>query len=515
MDFISFPSSIKNFFIDRLNVIKYQSDGKILYVNDYFKKEILRKFDILNFYNFYSFFSLVKEINTDQNTDNQSGIDIVSECLMQFRYKENILYFDSLIYYNKIENYYLFLGSDITEFIKGSPENEAFYKFITETLQIDLSYSTLEKKFEIIMKRFEELFSISVYGIYVLNVDDLTLNLLVRKNLPEELEKNYSIIVLSEKIEVEDVIELEDSILIKRRLPELYDFLNSLDVEFIPLVYQNEFLGIFIFKSNKGKQKNFAYFINSFILTITNIIYKKILFDNINYEFKKINETNDKLINVLEENLILQNIIYRYTPKKTFSKVKDSIRQSFLIPNERNYYFFLFLDIVDFTKFSENKDPEFVIQSLNSYFSHLVDIIYDNNGDIDKFMGDNIFAFFESADDALKASLEMIHYFKNHTPKEFAPFKCKISLHCGEAIHGNLGNKYRSEFTLIGDSVNTTSRLQKVCKNNQIVVSEEFVSHLSKKNVPLSKKYYLKVKGKSNQIPIYFILDEFARHPFI
>lgn len=515
MDFISFPSSIKNFFIDRLYVIKYQLDGKVLYINNSFKNEILRKHNVRDFYNFYSFFNFVKEINSDQNSDNHSAAEIVTECLMQFCYKETILYFDSLIYYNKIENYNLFIGSDISEFIKSTPENETFYRFITEALQIDLSYSTLEKKFQIIMDKFEELFSINIYGIYVLNVDDLTLNLVIKKNLSEELEKKYNTIVLNEKIEIEDMIELENSILIKRKLPELYNFLNSLDLEFIPLVYQNEFLGIFIYKSNKAKQKNFIYFLNSFILAITNIIYKKILFDNINYEFKKINEINDKLINVLEENLILQNIIYRYTPKKTFLKVKNSITKKFIIPNERNYYYFLFLDIVDFTKFSENKDPEFVIQSLNSYFSHLVDIIYDNNGDIDKFMGDNIFAFFESADDALKASLEIVHYFKNHTPKDFVPFKCKISLHCGEAIHGNLGNKYRSEFTLIGDAVNTTSRLQKICKSNQIVVSEEFVFHLSKKNIPLSKKYYLKVKGKSNQIPIYFVLDEFTRTPFV
>ncbi|MFN3604959.1 MAG: adenylate/guanylate cyclase domain-containing protein [Leptonema sp. (in: bacteria)] len=512
---VGFPSEIKNFFLNNLDVVQYDESGNVLFVNNHFKTHVLRKLNISNFNNFFSFFSLVKELHKEFQ-ENQSSFrfnESISEYLVRFSFKEFVFYYDALIYHDQIQHTYYFFGSNITEILQTSEIEEAIYKLILDSLQIDIQFTDLKQKLQMILSKLDSLYNFISYGIYTLDIENSFLELLVYKDIPENLIKNFSKIELSRKIQLEDIEDLKDNFLIKKNLPELYFQLNSKGFEFVPLLYQSDFMGIFFYKFSESNRS--SYILQFIPIIFINIIYKKILFDSINFEFKKVSETNDKLVQILEENLTLRNLIYRYTPRKTFLKVQDSLTKNLMIPNEKHFYYFLFLDIVDFTKFSEGKDPEFVIESLNSYFSHLVDIIYDNQGDIDKFMGDNIFAFFESADEALQTALEILHYFKNHISKDFMPFKAKIALHCGDAIHGNLGNRFRSEFTLIGDAVNTTSRLQKIGRPNQIVVSEDFIMNLSNKKVALSNKFYLRVKGKLHPIAIYFVLDEFHRSAII
>ncbi|MCS7204799.1 MAG: adenylate/guanylate cyclase domain-containing protein [Leptospiraceae bacterium] len=499
---------LNEFFQKKLSFLLLNDKNEIVFFNDVFQKQfkIINKDELLG-KNINHILKVVKQISEHQTDDL-----VIQNQLVKITNQNKNYYFDGLMIENKKEKYSIFFGNDLTEYLTFSSQDLTFYRFINEILEIDLSYTTTEKKLSIILKELESITDITEYGIYTLNVDDLSLELVAYKIFNFEFLEHYKKIPLNSQIEIFDFEDLENSNVIKKNLPTLYDVILNMGFEFIPIVYQNQFIGLFFYKSQTKRTKEFEYFLQSFISILLNIIYKKILLDSINIEFKKLSEMNDKLVRILEENLNLQNMIFRYLPRKTFQKVKNAIYQKFKIPNERNLYYFLFLDIVDFTKFSENKDPEFIISSLNSYFSHLTDIIYDNEGDIDKFMGDNIFAYFSTADDALKAALEMIHFFISHKPENFEPLKVKIALHCGEAIHGNLGNQFRTEFTLIGDAVNTTSRLQRACKPNEIIMSEEFYQHLRKKDIPLSKKYFLKVKGKSGYLPIYFIQYKFLRN---
>lgn len=501
---------LNDFFLKKLHYVVFSEKGEILFANEIFYNHYPAiKTSSFVGRNFHEFFTIVK--NIQQNTLSEENDILLENNLIKFSHKDSSVYYDSIIIYNRRDKYNIFIGNDLTEFLTLSSQDLAYYRFINEILEIDLSYAPLEEKLKKIMTKLEKLLNLTEYGIYSLNIENQSLELIVSKISNLEFVVKYKQIPLHTQIEVLEFEDLENGVIIKKNIPSLYDTLLEAGFEFIPIIYQNQFIGIFFYKANFHRTKDFEYFLQSFTVIILNIIYKKILLDSINNEFKKLSEMNDKLVNILEENLNVQNLIFRYIPRKTFFKVRNSLKQGFKITNERNFYYFLFLDLVDFTKFSEGKDPEFVIQSLNSYFSHLADIVYDNDGDIDKFMGDNIFAYFSTADDALKASIEMIHFFTSHKPADFPPFQAKIALHCGEAIHGNIGNQFRSEFTLIGDAVNTTSKIQKACKPNDIIISEEFHQKLKNKKIPLSKRYLLKVKGKQQPIGVYFVLYKMMR----
>lgn len=81
-------------------------------------------------------------------------------------------------------------------------------------------------------------------------------------------------------------------------------------------------------------------------------------------------------------------------------------------------------------------------------------------------------------------------------------------MHSGNAVHSEIGNDLRSDYTLIGDAVNTTQRIESAAKENQILVSEEFLKNLKeedKKALELSKRYQLKGKNKKQIIYVYFL----------
>lgn len=144
----------------------------------------------------------------------------------------------------------------------------------------------------------------------------------------------------------------------------------------------------------------------------------------------------------------------------------------------------LFSDIRGFTTFSENRSPHEVVTFLNLYFSGLTEIVLRHNGVVDKFLGDGMMAFFNAPLDlpgfetaAVKAALEIRAFTESEAIRSAAaPFDLKtgVALHIGEAVVGNLGSERKMEFTAIGDTVNTTSRLESLNKQfgTDIIVSE-------------------------------------------
>lgn len=142
---------------------------------------------------------------------------------------------------------------------------------------------------------------------------------------------------------------------------------------------------------------------------------------------------------------------------------------------ERVHAAVLFSDIRNFTTRSESLTPERTIDLLNSYFSEMTEAVQNNDGMIDKFIGDGIMASFGALQAlpnaslcALKAAQEMLERLERlnlelvkqgHTPVAIG-----IGIHTGEVIAGNVGSLSRHEYTLIGDTVNIASRLESATK---------------------------------------------------
>ena len=175
----------------------------------------------------------------------------------------------------------------------------------------------------------------------------------------------------------------------------------------------------------------------------------------------------------------------------------------------------LFADIRGFTSLSENQDPQYIVSILNSYFTMMADIILKNKGTLDKYIGDGILAFFgapiareEHAEMAVNSAIEMISTLDvlNKELMLDVPLRIGIGIHSGEAVVGNIGSEHKMEYTIIGDTVNTASRVEGLTKELQanILITEETFSRLKiLDNITPEKE--ITMRGKTKSIKLYRI----------
>ena len=175
----------------------------------------------------------------------------------------------------------------------------------------------------------------------------------------------------------------------------------------------------------------------------------------------------------------------------------------------------LFVDIVNFTPLSERLSPKEVSQLLNQFFREMNDIIFAYRGTLDKYIGDSIMAIFgapiereDDADRAINAALDMRRaLFKmNKTMEPDRIFDIRIGINSGRVVAGNLGSPKRMDYTVIGDVVNTASRLEKIAQPNQILIGEGTFKAV-KDSFHIQKVGKKTVKGKTRAVTVYEVLD--------
>jgi adenylate cyclase len=176
----------------------------------------------------------------------------------------------------------------------------------------------------------------------------------------------------------------------------------------------------------------------------------------------------------------------------------------------------MFTDMVKFTTLSETMHPREINQLLNQYFSLMTDIIFDHNGTLDKYLGDGLMAVFgapmEKKDDAkraVQAALDIRKDFQEMMSQSESglKFDMRIGLNTGRVVAGNIGSPRRLDYTVIGDPVNTASRLESIAKPNQILIGEETYKQIKGKKFRLNKIGPTKLKGKKEEILVYEVLD--------
>ncbi len=173
----------------------------------------------------------------------------------------------------------------------------------------------------------------------------------------------------------------------------------------------------------------------------------------------------------------------------------------------------LFADIRGFTGISERADPEKVVGLLNQYFSAMSEIIFENDGTLDKYIGDGLMALFgapkptpNDARNALTAAVAMqkklVEMRSGPAGQEFAQISIGIGLHTGVATIGYIGSERRSEYTAIGDTVNLASRLESNAKGGQILVSSECASAAGD-IFPLDRREPITVKNRTQPVDLF------------
>lgn len=177
----------------------------------------------------------------------------------------------------------------------------------------------------------------------------------------------------------------------------------------------------------------------------------------------------------------------------------------------------LFSDIRNFTKISEPMAPKDVVRLLNEYFSAMTEIIFDNSGTLDKFIGDEIMATFgvplenpRHAEQAVKTALAMmksLRELKTSFLRKMLPiFEIGIGINSGEVVSGNIGSMKRMEYTVIGDAVNTASRLVSAARPGQIIVNET-TYELTRENFVFNPLPPIEVKGKTGKLRIFEVVS--------
>jgi len=171
-----------------------------------------------------------------------------------------------------------------------------------------------------------------------------------------------------------------------------------------------------------------------------------------------------------------------------------------------------FADIRGFTTYSEQHDPEHVVEVINGYFSVVARVIRANKGIVDKYLGDAVMAHFGTplrpiADHALQAvraawaiRQAIEEYHEKVPPADRLSFG--IGINTGEAVVGNVGSEDQMEYTPIGDAVNLTKRLQESARPGQILLSQSTYEQV-KDHVEVNPLPPIQVKGRAAFEQVY------------
>ncbi len=176
----------------------------------------------------------------------------------------------------------------------------------------------------------------------------------------------------------------------------------------------------------------------------------------------------------------------------------------------------LFADIRGFTAMSESIAAQTIVDMLNEYFELMVEIIFANEGTLDKFVGDEIMALFGApvahADDpyrAVKTALEMQDalgaFNADRAAKGEPALTIGIGINTGEVVAGYLGSSRALEYTVIGDSVNTGARLCSLATPGQCLISEGTYARVAD-FFEVSQLPPTQLKGKARSLTIYEVL---------
>ncbi|MEO1760680.1 MAG: GAF domain-containing protein [Cyanobacteria bacterium J06629_18] len=216
----------------------------------------------------------------------------------------------------------------------------------------------------------------------------------------------------------------------------------------------------------------------------------------------------------------LKTTMYRYLNPHVAEQVM-ALGEDGLMVGERKEVTILFSDIRGYTTLTENLGAAEVVSLLNQYFETMVEAVFNYEGTLDKFIGDALMAVFGAplpltenhAWRAVQAALDMRHRLKEFNERrivqEQPQIKIGIGISSGEVVSGNIGSRKRMDYTVIGDGVNLSSRLEGTTKEYGCdIVLSEFTYQLCSDRVVVRELDKIRVKGKHQAVKIYELIGD-------
>ncbi|MEM9002938.1 MAG: response regulator [Cyanobacteria bacterium P01_F01_bin.86] len=206
----------------------------------------------------------------------------------------------------------------------------------------------------------------------------------------------------------------------------------------------------------------------------------------------------------------------RFVPREFLQFLnKDSIVEVQLGDQSEQHMSVMFADIRDFTNLSEQMTPEENFKFINAFLSRMEPAISANHGFIDKYIGDAIMALFSrGADDAVQASIAMMKCLHNYNQRRQAKGKTAIAIgvgiNTGSLMLGTVGGRNRMDGTVISDTVNVASRIERMTRvyNVNLLISHNTFIQLKNANrYALRVIDRVQVKGKTAFVSVYEVFE--------
>ena len=218
-------------------------------------------------------------------------------------------------------------------------------------------------------------------------------------------------------------------------------------------------------------------------------------------------------LRLLDESKRRERLTRYHSPGVINRIMQDGDAEGAFMAQERDVSV-MFCDIVGFTTMSQHAPPQEIADMLNDFFGRMGEVIFEHDGTLDKFIGDAILAVFgapfEQPDHATKAvaaalamQRELIKANAEHPER---PLRMRIAINSGRALTGDIGSPKRREFTVLGDVVNTASRLEStVAKPDQIVISKNTLEKIGNafQVQPLGG---VKLRGRDTELEVFEVV---------
>jgi adenylate cyclase len=218
-------------------------------------------------------------------------------------------------------------------------------------------------------------------------------------------------------------------------------------------------------------------------------------------------------LRLLDESKRRERLTRYHSPGVINRIMQDGDAEGAFMAQERDVSV-MFCDIVGFTTMSQHAAPQAIADMLNDFFGRMGEVIFEHDGTLDKFIGDAILAVFgapfEQPDHATKAvaaalamQRELIKANAEHPDR---PLRMRIAINSGRALTGDIGSPKRREFTVLGDVVNTASRLEStVAKPDQIVISKNTLEKIGNafQVQPLGG---VKLRGRDTELEVFEVV---------
>jgi class 3 adenylate cyclase len=238
----------------------------------------------------------------------------------------------------------------------------------------------------------------------------------------------------------------------------------------------------------------------------------------------KFNDQNERQLLVANEKIQrVANSVSKYLPQQVYQSIFEG-KQNTEVRARRKPLTIFFSDIASFTETTEHLSSEDLVKALNYYLSKMFSICEKWGGTIDKTIGDAILIFFGDPasegveQDALKCvgmAIEMRSELGKMQKELYdmgitRPFKARMGISSGYCTVGNFGGKQRMDYTIIGEVVNQSSRIESKSAADQILISHQTYA-LVKKEIYCQEKGALLVKGVGHPLMTYEVVDSFKK----